>query len=65
MGGQVVVVKDPDPEHGGVHTGTQEEDCDEARHLVEKCVRSSQQESCSGLELGSGSGRHQITWIYR
>lgn len=36
MGGQVVVVKDPDAEHSGVNAGTQEEDCDEARHLVEK-----------------------------
>lgn len=35
VGGQVVVVKDPDPEHGGVNAGTQEEDGDEARHLVE------------------------------
>lgn len=36
MGGQVVVVEDPDTEHGGVDAGTEEEDGDEARHLVEK-----------------------------
>ena len=36
MGGQVVVVKDPDAEHGGVDAGAQEEDGDEARHLVDR-----------------------------
>lgn len=36
MGGQVVVVKDPDAKHSGVNAGTQKEDGDEARHLVRK-----------------------------
>lgn len=36
VGGQVVVVEDPNAEHGGVNAGTQEEDGDEARHLVER-----------------------------
>lgn len=36
VGGQVVVVEDSDAKHGGVNTGAQEEDCDEARHLVER-----------------------------
>lgn len=38
MGGQVVVVENPDAEHSGVNAGTQEEDGDEARHLVERGV---------------------------
>lgn len=36
MGGKVVVVENPDAEHSRVNAGTQEEDGDEARHLVEK-----------------------------
>lgn len=36
MGGKVVVVEDPDAENGRVNARTQEEDCDEARHLVER-----------------------------
>lgn len=40
MGGQVVVVENPNAEHSGVHTCAQEEDCDEARHLVERSVKS-------------------------
>lgn len=34
MGSQVVVVKHPNAEHCGVDAGAQEEDGDEARHLV-------------------------------
>lgn len=34
--GQVIVVKDSDPEHSGVHAVTQEEDGDKTRHLVDK-----------------------------
>lgn len=36
MGGKVVVVENPDAENGRVNARTQEEDCDKARHLVEK-----------------------------
>lgn len=39
MGGQVVVVENPNAEHSGVNTGAQEEDCDEARHLVDRNVK--------------------------
>lgn len=39
MGGEVVVVENPDTEHSRVNAGTQEEDGDEARHLVEKRLR--------------------------
>lgn len=31
--GQVIIVKDSDPEHSGVHTVTQEEYGDKTRHL--------------------------------
>lgn len=36
MRSQVVVVEDPNAEHSGVHAGAQEENGDEARHLVER-----------------------------
>lgn len=36
VGRQVVIVEDTDTEDSGVHTGTQEEDGDEARHLVDR-----------------------------
>lgn len=39
MGGKVVVVENPDAENGRVNARTQEEDCDKARHLVEKKKR--------------------------
>lgn len=34
--GQVVVVEHANAEHGRVHAGAQEEDCDEARHLEDR-----------------------------
>lgn len=42
MGGQVVVVENANAEHSGVNAGTQEEDCDEARHLVERSIITNQ-----------------------
>lgn len=39
VGGKVVVVENPDAEHSRVNAGTQEEDGEEARHLVEKRLR--------------------------
>lgn len=42
MGGEVVVVENPDAEHSGVNACAQEEDCDEARHLVERTVNTKQ-----------------------
>lgn len=57
--GQVVVVEDTDTEHGGVNAGAQEEDGDEARHLVERggitntevraaCCQSAASPRCTG-----------------
>jgi len=34
--GEVVVVEDTDAEHRGIHTRAEEEDGDEARHLVDR-----------------------------
>lgn len=42
MGGQVIVVENPNAEHGGVNTGTQEEDRDEACHLLDRRVNTNQ-----------------------
>lgn len=42
MRGEVVVVENPDAEHSGVNARAQEEDCDEARHLVERTVNTNQ-----------------------
>lgn len=49
MGGQVVVVENPDAEHSGVNASTQEEDCDEARHLVERSVITNQFDKPVGI----------------
>lgn len=38
MGGKVVVVENPDAENSRVNACAQEEDGDEARHLVEKML---------------------------
>lgn len=39
VGGKVVVVENPDAENSGVNAGTQEEDSDEARHLMENKLK--------------------------
>lgn len=39
VGGKVIVVENPDAEHSRVNARTQEEDGDEARHLVGKRFR--------------------------
>lgn len=36
---QMIVVKDPYPEHRGIHAHTHEEDTDKAHHLVEKKIK--------------------------
>lgn len=38
MGSKVVVVENTDAENGRINARTQEEDCDEARHLVDKVL---------------------------
>lgn len=38
MGSKVVVVENTDAENGRINARTQEEDCDETRHLVEKAL---------------------------